>query len=75
MSGKKSEARARVLRNNPWQEPGEKISPYAVTVGGSTHRTAVPQIEPSGVADYKRKMGVCMTPGCHKIAGHESDHS
>lgn len=46
-----------------------------VTVGGSTRRVT-PRIAGAARVDrFKSLMGVCMTSGCNKIAGHESPHS
>ena len=47
-----------------------------VTVGGSLNRRVTPRIvSPGAVLAFKRSMGVCLTDGCRKIAGHESDHT
>lgn len=48
-----------------------------ITVGGSAHRKATPQIVGTeNVERYRKMFGVCLQGGsCHKIAGHEGEHS
>jgi hypothetical protein len=44
-----------------------------ITVGGSPHRKVTPRIvSPTAVSRFKHLVGVCMIPGCPKIAGHNS---
>lgn len=80
MARTRSGARAAALRGDQGYNPStgqmERISPYEVTVGGSQHRRATPRIiGEHNVADYKRKMGICMTSGCNKVSGHSGEHS
>lgn len=46
-----------------------------VTVGGSAHYRVTPQLSGRQVDKFKRLMGVCLTDGCHKIAGHDGQCS
>jgi hypothetical protein len=47
-----------------------------VTVGGAQHRRATPRVTgAANVHAMKLALGVCLEPGCMKVAGHEGDHT
>lgn len=54
------------------ERTGEVMTFREVTPGGSPHRTVTPQIVgPENVRQFKEMWGVCPTPGCSQVAGHD----
>jgi hypothetical protein len=75
--GSVKDLRGKAMKKNEPKHPKEldsmKINPDR-SGRMNSNRTITPVLEGKDALDFKQKMGVCLEPGCSKIASHEGVH-